>query len=343
MTVKSLFRKTCGLSVVEVLISVILISMLFYFSYNIMTYARVETEKGFWLHGAITDLRTGVRMISQKLKKTSYPSTVSKSISKEIVTSFKELREYDGGGRLRNLVIRQTPGMDMYTMEGPIDPQPSPIVIMHFPICTPEIDTSATYIEGTITWVQLVLEPADHFSASGLGNLRLIEQTELYDTRSLLGRVYDLDKTFDPTLTSTTDKIIVRDVSEINISLYSVDELRGIYVTTQGQVSSEVRKRFLVSLRIECMHPKDDNLRIGDQCSVVNHIDVHVMGGGGNIEVLSTTPPLKATIRFNGEQKEIILNDKIGGGTYQITGIAEAGITVTTLPSGPMHFYPVKE
>lgn len=255
------------MTLMELMVSVALVSLLFGVAYRVMDQARRETRKGFWLQKTITELRNGTRAISLRLKKTSYPTTVVKTGTQQTVLSYKEKRTYDDSGRLRSLVAKNSAGMNLSARTGVIHSSAAAKVLMRFPICMPEMDID-TYTPGIITWIEIAMEPDADFAINGLSRIVVSERDEAYDTRSLPERAYDLTTAFDPAAAVANRKVLVGDVDQARIDLFSIDELSGVHVTNAGAVGTTTKKKFLISLRIDCMNPVDKTMVIGDQSSV---------------------------------------------------------------------------
>ncbi len=266
---------TRGMTLMEVMVAVALVSLVFGVAYRIMDQARRETRKGFWLQKAITELRNGTRAISMRLKKTSYPTSVVRTGGQQTVISFKEKRTYDHSGRLRNLVVNSSNAMNLVTKTGVVRSSASEIVLMRFPVCVPEMDIDS-YTPGIITWVEVVMEPQPDFSINGLSRIFLRERDDAYDTRALPDRAYGLSTAFDPALAVASRKTLIGDVEQVMIDKWPIDELSGVHVTNAGTVGTTTKKKYLVSLRIDCLNPIDKAMMIGDQSAVTVNTDVSV-------------------------------------------------------------------
>ncbi|HOT27024.1 MAG TPA: prepilin-type N-terminal cleavage/methylation domain-containing protein [Candidatus Ozemobacteraceae bacterium] len=262
-----------GMTLMEVMIAVALVSLVFGVAYRIMDQARRESRKGFWLQKAITELRNGTRAISMRLKKTSYPTTIARSGGRQIVVSYKEKRTYDHSGRLRNLVVKSSNAMDLMTKTGVVRSSAAETVLMRFPVCVPEMDIDS-YTSGVVTWIEVVMGPGPDFPINGLSRIFLRERDEAYDTRALPDRAYGLSTAFDPALAVASRKILVGDVDQVRIDTWAIDELSGVHVSSAGAVGTTTKKKYLVSLRIDCMNPIDKTMTIGDQSSVTVNTDV---------------------------------------------------------------------
>ena len=70
--IKNRYRQ--GFTFVEVCMCVLILSLVFGVATYVMTYARKETKKGFWIQQCIAQLRNSTRQIGIKLKEKSYPS-----------------------------------------------------------------------------------------------------------------------------------------------------------------------------------------------------------------------------------------------------------------------------
>lgn len=331
-----------GVTLIEVVLAVLLMSLLFGSAYGIMSYSRRETEKGFWIQQAITQLRNGTRAITQKLKMTSYPSTIIKTMSGtdevQKVITFKEKREYDFTGRLRKLSINPKTNFDMHaiiTEGGGISPTFEDQSIMHFPVCTPEKEDYSGYEEGTITWVELALKPARDYRNSGLGALHMIERVETYSTKSDPERAFGLEKSFSPSIPIKTDKLLINDVREVGIEYYEIEELRGIYVTREGDKYEEHSKRILVSLDITCSHPKDGKIWLSDQCSVINNVGVVKLAGSNLMELVKITGN-KAEVKLNGTSMVVGAGQMLG--SYKVKAVLTKSI-VLLLPGSEVERY----
>jgi len=317
-----------GVTLVEILIAVILLSLLFASANSVMTYSRRETEKGFWIQQAITQLRNTTRAISMKMKQTSYPSTLIRTATgDEKVISFKEKREYDTSGRLRKLDINPSDAYEMRSVisgSGALIPTFNEQTIMYFPVCEPEKDYNTGYTAGKITWVHLVLKPANNYRYTGLGSLHMIEHEEEYDTRSSpLNRAFGLNRTFDKNIPIVRSKELVTDVREIAVDFYDIDELKGAYVTKTGTLSDDITvKRTLISLNIACCHPKDKKIWMSDQCSVINNVELVELPAPAAMElvkVLSTGPGGSAQVKVSGAMQTVNVGTMLN--SYKIKDI----------------------
>ena len=61
-------RNIRAFTFVEVCMSVIILSLVFGVAAGIMSYARKETQKGFWIQQSISQLRNATRQIGVKMK-----------------------------------------------------------------------------------------------------------------------------------------------------------------------------------------------------------------------------------------------------------------------------------
>jgi prepilin-type N-terminal cleavage/methylation domain-containing protein len=302
-----------GFTMIEILLAVMMLSLLFSSGYGIMRYTRSETEKGFWIQQAITQLRNGTRMISDKLKQTSYPSTIIKKSGEEKVVYYKEKREYDFTGRLIDMPTHENDNFDMHAMvtdSGSIIPDSSEHTILYFPICTPEKELESGYEEGTITWIELVLAPSPEYQHTGLGELHLRERIDTYNTKSDPDRAYDLDKEFSDSLTIRRDRVIIEDVSEIDIEYFEIEELRGVFYV-EGVKKEKLTKRILATISIGCSHPKDPKTWLSDQCSVVTNVGI-VREPVSNVLALLEIFSTSARIKYNTDERTVSEGDSIG-------------------------------
>ncbi len=321
-------RTRSGVTLVEVLLTVIMLSLLFGSANGVMTYSRRETEKGFWIQQAITQLRNTTRAISMKMKQTSYPSTLIRTATgDEKVISFKERREYDSSGRLRKLDINPSDAYELRTVisgSGALIPSFEEQTIMYFPICEPEKDYDTGYTAGTITWVHLVLRPAKDYRFSGLGAIHLVEHQETYDTRAYpLKRAFGLNKTFSKSIPILRTKELITDVREIKIDSYDIDELRGAAVDKDGVLSEDKKvKRTLISLAIACCHPKDKKIWMSDQCSVINNVELVELPSPATMElvkVISSGPGGSAQVKVAGVSQTVNVGSMIN--SYKVKEI----------------------
>lgn len=321
-------RNARGVTLIETMLAVIMLSLLFGSANNVLSYSRRETEKGFWIQQAITQLRNGTRAITDMLKKTSYPSTIIRYGSgEEKVISFKEKREYDISGRLRKMELNPSTAYDMHSISdgSMIRPNFSNQTVMYFPVCDPEKDFDSGYVPGNINWVELALRPSSHYSTSGLGTLYLIERQKTYDTRTdTARRAFGLTDEFDPGDTITREREIINDVNAIEVDSYEIDELRGIYVTQSGDRQEVTNKRILVSINISVSHPKDAKIWLGDQCSIINNVQLVKMAGGEYLELLEVLSASSARVKYNTSELVVSVGSSVG--PYQVTKIESNAI-----------------
>ncbi|MGI6445826.1 MAG: hypothetical protein BWY02_00783 [bacterium ADurb.Bin157] len=275
-----------GFTLIEVMITVLLLSLLLGTGNSILSYSRQQTEKGFWIQQAIAQLRNTTRLIGIKMKETSYPSTLVKSksggIDTDSIYSFKERRKYDDIGRLRALDINTSDVYNMHTISTDGNTMAASYddrTIMYFPICTPEIIVNGSKQSGTgiITWVHFVFRPAKNYSVTGLGSIYMDEHEVSYSTKSP-DYAYGLGKPSEAFSTSwvpTRSKELITDVSGIKVDTFSVSESKGQAVSKEG-VKGDVAtvKKNLVSITINCCHPKDGKITLYDQCSVISRVEL---------------------------------------------------------------------
>ncbi|MBU1107409.1 MAG: prepilin-type N-terminal cleavage/methylation domain-containing protein [Candidatus Riflebacteria bacterium] len=335
-------RNARGVTLVETMLAVTLLSLLFGAANSVLSYSRRETEKGFWIQQAISQLRNGTRAITDMLKKTSYPSTIIRTGSgaarNEKVISFKEKRTYDGedafgnladkkgSGRLRDLELNSSDAFDMHSVitgSGIIRPSFKDQTIMYFPICEPEKDFEDGYTAGNITWVELLLRPERHYSTSGLASLILVERNETYNTKSdPYRRAFGLTNEFDRAIPVSREREIINDVNGIEVDSYAIDELRGVFVTQSGQKNEVTTKRILVSINVSCSHPKDGKIWLSDQCSVINNVELVTLAGTEYLELLqvfSAGPSGSAKVKYNNSELTVSVGGMVG--TYKVSSI----------------------
>lgn len=313
-----------AVTLIEICLAVLFLSLLFGSANAVMTYSRRETEKGFWIQQSITQLRNGTRAITDLLKKTSYPTTIiKKSAGDEKIISFKEQRTYDVSGRLRDLKINPSENFDMHSVitgSGGIAPSFIDQSLMYFPVCQPEKDLETGFEAGKINWVQLVLKPSSDYNTSGLGTLWIIEREETYDTRGNPQRAFSLSSSFNESLPVTRKRSIITDVSEIQIDSYDIKELRGVFVTKAGAIDERHLKRTLVSISISCCHPKDRRIWLSDQCSIINNVEVVEMAGSSVLKLVkinSPGPGGSARIKLDANVQDVNVGGAIGNYTVK--------------------------
>jgi hypothetical protein len=313
-------RSRFGVTLVEIILAVLMLSLLFGSANGVMTYSRRETEKGFWIQQAITQLRNSTRAIAMKMKQTSYPSTLIRSSSgEEKVMSFKERREYDSSGRLRKLDINPSDAYELHSVisgSGAVLPSFVEQTIMYFPICEPERDYETGYTPGTITWIHIVLRPATDYRTSGLGAIHMDEHQETYDTRSTpVTRAFALNRTFDKSIPIIRSKELVTHVREVLIDYDEIKSMKGVYVTKAGALSDPIfAKRTMISMSISCCHPKDKKIWMSDQCSVINNVEMIKLPSPPMIElvkIFSTGAGGSAQVKLNGSDKTVNKGDML--------------------------------
>ena len=328
-------RKNFGFTLLEVCLAVTFLGFLFTAAFGVMRYTRTESEKGFWIQKSITQLRNTTRAITSLLKKTSYPSTIVKlSGSSEKVFSYKEMRQYDRTGRLRNILVNDSTNFDMHAMisgSGAIVPDTLDQRILYFPICTPEIDASSGYEEGTIRWIELLLKPCKDYRYTGLGDIYLIERSDSYNTKSRTNRAFGMGKKFSDKLSIKTNKLLVSDVREVEIDSYSVEELRGVFFKAGERVERK-RKRILTSISINTSHPKDKKIWLGDQCSIINNVGLVKVTPDVIIELVSvnwngSSANSTAVVSYNGQTKSGLSPGKTFG-KYIVTHIYPDAVAI---------------
>lgn len=328
MTAKICARSRSAVTLVEIILAVLMLSLLFGSANGVMTYSRRETEKGFWIQQAITQLRNSTRAISMKMKQTSYPSTLIRTATgDEKVMSFKERREYDSSGRLRKLDINPSDAYELRSVisgSGAIIPSFLEQTIMYFPICEPERDYDTGYTAGTITWIHLVLRPASDYRTSGLGALYMDEHEETYDTRSTpVNRAFGLNKPFTKSIPIVRSKELVTHVREVAIDYDEIATMKGVYVTKAGDKSDDITsKRTMISLNISCCHPRDKKIWMSDQCSVINNVELVKLPSPPTMElvkVLSTGPGGSAQVKLSGVEKTVRVGEMMNG--FKVTNI----------------------
>lgn len=280
---------------VEVCMTVLVLSMIFGVGAGVMSYARRESEKGLWIQQGITQLRNATRQIGVKMKEMSYPSTLVSRVNgantvKDVI-SFKEMRDYDNGGRLRNLVLNSCKDYEMYVQKNAdgkvagfdkqaVIPEANEKVIMIFPICESEKDIESGYTPGRINWVRFVLKPSPVFESSKRGQIVMEEYEQEYDTRSASvypNRAFSLkNQPFSVRdCRLLRQKVIIEDVSGVEINSYDVSHSRGHFVTKTGVKSEDYKQiKNIVTFKIYITHPKDDKIRLDDIVTVTSGVEV---------------------------------------------------------------------
>ncbi len=327
-----------GMTLVEVLVSLVIISMLLLVIYHLLRQARLEIRKGLWLQATIADLRTATVGLSQRLKRATYPSTVDNNM----VMAYKEWRKFDDVGRLRDIKVRDDKtGMDLtlfVAAPGTVSPTGGTQRLLLFPMCSPEMGASP----GKITWVELWLEPESYsLPTQPRGHLRMIEYEDSYSTQGNPDRVFALVKQFSPTLPVISNKLLAHDIQSIEFDSYAVAELRGISVSETGKRSVKERKRYLLSLVVRCAHPQDNRITISDNCAVVNNIDTVAITGVAMIEVTGTNvgaSPPTAQIIYNGTAMSVTLGQVVAG-AFKVTLVDATSVSVETIPDGVTRTY----
>ncbi|MBF0543605.1 MAG: prepilin-type N-terminal cleavage/methylation domain-containing protein [Candidatus Riflebacteria bacterium] len=337
--------KTSGFTLIETMMTLLLMSLLFFSTYKIMTYARMEAEKASWMQARLIELRNATRLIGSLLKKSSYPSTVVKQSGMEMVISYKEWREFDGSGRLRKMEIRDSNDMDLAAVEGAVLAEQAPKRILLFPVCTPEKDLT-TSIPGKISWYELHYEPEEQFTPGiSLGYLRLIEREDSYDTKGNPKRAFGISPAYSPQLPIKTDRIIAKDVSLVEVASFSNDELRGIAVDSSGTVAKKTRRRTQLMVKIQCTHPKEALNRISDQSIVVTNLEMKQLAGGPSLKVISvggTAPDYTVSLEYGGSSYNA-KKDQVIQSAFKVTYISPKFVSVSYLPGGTIRTLPVPE
>jgi hypothetical protein len=270
---------------VEVCMSVLILSLVFGVGAVVMSYARKETQKGFWIQQSIGQLRNATRQIGIKMKEMSYPSTLVRNYTNTNppklivkVIPFKEKRTYDNAGCLRNITINPSDAYELRAKanQGLILPSDKPQVLMYFPISEPEKDYSSGYTAGLITWVRFIFEPSKDYSITKLGSIFMEEYESEYDTRVKPDRAYNLDEPFSEKSSKLKRRNeLIIDVSGVEISSYDVSTVRGIAYKKDGSGGNAVMNvKNIISFKIWCKHPKDNRIVLNDMCSVTSNTEV---------------------------------------------------------------------
>ena len=276
-------RNRQAFTFVEVCMSVLILSLVFGVAAFVISYARKESQKGFWIQQGITQIRNGTRHIGIKMKEMSYPSTLVKYASSNAqnqnikIIPFKEKRTYDNSGRLRDIEEATVKCFELHAMtnQAEILPNGSPQVLMLFPICEPEKDFSDGYTAGVINWVRIVLEPSPDFDITKLGVIVMEEYEDQYDTRANPNRAFNYEKSFSTGSRLLRRKELIEDVSKAEITSYDVSTVRGIAYKKDGTVNDPVlNHKNIVTFSVWCTHPKDDKITLNDMCSVTSNTEV---------------------------------------------------------------------
>ena len=278
-------RNIRAFTFVEVCMSVIILSLVFGVAAGIMSYARKETQKGFWIQQSISQLRNATRQIGVKMKEMSYPSTLVRNYTNTNppkliikVIPFKEKRYYDNSGRLRDIEVNPSDAYELRAKanQGMILPTDSSQVLMCFPISEPEKDYSSGYTAGLITWVRFVLEPSKDYGITKLGSIYMEEYESEYDTRVRPDRAYSLNDPFSLQNSKLKRRReIITDVRGAEISSYDVSTVRGVAYKKDGSGGNAVMNvKNIVTFKIWCRHPKDDRITLSDMCSVTSNTEV---------------------------------------------------------------------
>ena len=268
---------------VEVCMAILLLSLVFGVGAGIMSYARKETQKGYWIQQSIGQLRNATRQIGIKMKEMSYPSTLVRNYTNTNppklivkVIPFKEKRSYDNAGRLRSIEVNPSDAYELRAKSGKTLPSDKPQVLMCFPISEPEKDYSGGYTAGLITWVRFVLEPSKDFAITKLGTIFMEEYENEYDTRVKPDRAYNLNEPFSEKGSKLKRrKEIIIDVSGAEISSYDVSTVRGIAYKKDGSGGNAVMNvKNIITFKLWCKHPKDNRVSLTDMCSVTSNTEV---------------------------------------------------------------------
>lgn len=305
-------KQKAAFTVIEIMIAAVLISALFIVTTSLISYVRVNIGRGSWIQGAVSELRNSVRLISDRITRANYPSVIDIRPNQEPrISSFKELRRFDPRGRLIHLETRDnTDDMDLYVRVGITEPRGQPIRLITVPNCSPEIDGD-TYQPGMIVWSAFNLE---RDPATQLGRIRHIEWQQQYNTtaqRDLEGaRLFNLRPDFAPAniggppanVELIADRIIVNDVTAVNIDRTVVRESRGEARRENqdlgGQI--ELRDRSVIGIHINTTYPDDRRVTLSDQAIVSNTVDVYIDAGAALYVV--DIPGSASALFSNGNQ-----------------------------------------
>lgn len=328
--------KNKGFTLLEVLIGVAILSLLLAAGNAVLSYSRQQTEKAFWIQQAISQLRNTTRFIGEKMKSTSYPSTLVISPDGDEIHSLKERRTYDAVGRLRLLEQNDTEVYNMHTIDTtkePVPPTNADLSIMYFPICQQEVVGGANPKAGKVTWVHIVLRPSPNYNLTGLGTLFAEETDVVYSSKpdSYAFNLGKASEAFNPTTASPNRRrSLISDVQSIKVDAFSIDESKGYYVDDAGTKSNMLTiKRNLISLTINCCHPKDGKITLSDQCAVITRVEQSdSLPTPPSIQLLSVSADKeKVRVKFNGQESDKRKFDWVGQGS-QIIQIYSTAIKI---------------
>ena len=305
------YRDKRGFTFVEVCMCILILSLVFGCAFYVMNYARKETQKGYWIQQTIEMLRNSTKQIGIKLKEKNYPSTLyykKKGVDEEgkpkydiKVISYKEWREYDRSGRLRNIEINEKgkngKSYEIYMNKTTYKPTNQPQELMYFPICTPEKEIDGETTEGVgIVMHRFVLEPTENFEITKLGRIFMEQYTvDPIDTKQLYKvsprskeyceerRAYaliDLEphKYFGNMNGSKNfkRKEICTDVYEVQLDSkdLSLEGGKGVAVSTGGTITPAPLINNIIIFKITCKNPKDDKVKLSDMCVITTNSEV---------------------------------------------------------------------
>ena len=283
-----------GFTFIEVCMAILILSLVFGVATYVMSYARTETQKGFWIQQSIEMLRNTTRMIGNKLKEKNYPSVlILKKKGWSIgqyedpfirqVVQFKEKRNYDRAGRLLSIKKNETnKSYEIYVKQGKTEPSNNEIELMHFPICTPEKiytgTTDGTSESGTIVFHRFMFLPNSDYDITGLGRIIMEQytvpiittlpggQTESYnihfheqDCNYYFSHIGSTNKQYK-------SKELIQDVSSVEINKYNLTIPKGRGVAVNGDYSDLIK--FIITFKITCKCPKDQKVNLSDMTAI---------------------------------------------------------------------------
>lgn len=291
---KNRYRR--GFTFVEVCMCVLILSLVFGVATYVMTYARKETKKGFWIQQCISQLRNSTRQIGIKLKEKSYPSSMILKKKTNVqpgedeyerrIYPYKERRSYNASGRLTKIEVHtgSSSHYEIYAKFGKITPKNEQIELMYFPVCTPSKDfpDSGESYPGIATWTRFVLEPRPDYKNNKLGTLVMEEypmpleffSNDVFDLTFKIDGSSDIHTLFahGSALKGYRRKELITDVSAVDIEKYDLTIPKGRGVALDGSSADLVNN--VVTFEITCTNDKDDKTVLSDMCAITVNSEV---------------------------------------------------------------------
>lgn len=272
-----------GVTLLEICITLVVLTMLFGSGYMIMSYAREQSAKGFWIQQTTGDLRNALKRISKEISNASYPSATYKGKS----YNFYDYKEYKGAILSRHEINKSNDkAFSMHTITKDtsvvVPVKGKDQIIFYLPKCKPAINGK----NGKITWCKVFLRQSIKYNK--LGNLYIAEYktpvdygmskedfNELFKLGSSSSNGKYTDSMFD------SPKLLISDVVSVKVSDEKIEEGKNIEVATKygsdgkPEITATRHKteKHMVMVTVNCQNPRDAMLTLSNRCCIIVNVN----------------------------------------------------------------------